>query len=685
MKNQKSTYQKLFRATLATTIATGAFVAAVPAYSQAEGIKGASFSDVKQSHQFYEAIKSLTSTGVINGFEDGTYKPGEKISRAHAAKIMALALDLDTKNVVDPGFKDVKKNHPYYGHIAALVNAGIIKGYEDNTFKPTGNLTRAHVAQMLVLGYKLEEKKLSNLPFKDVNDKQWFANYIQTLFANDITSGTTATTFSPNAFVTRGQAASFIFKSKLATPLKGATVISIAGDKVEFSDGTYTLPAILKDMFSDSNLAALKGAVVKYTAKDGVLTGISSIEIKANGTAENNLVLDGKGLTFPGNLTVNGDYISLKNLTIKGNLEIGKEVKNGFTSDKITVEGKTIISDKAATAATASFSVAAVAKSPTITFTNSTMGIVEVTKKGVTVEAKGSTKVSEMIVSSNVTIKADAGITIPKVTVKTGATEVTLDANVGTLLVNSTGNLTLAGTGNIKEAIIESKNDVKFETKGKIDKLEIKSKDSKVSLGAATKVGSLVVPEGSNVKDIILDYDKVKGNVEKIGDKVNPDATPPAIGGGGGGGTGGGGAVVTGNDLLNQKLHAQIGAGNTATGNTVGISFTGNSFNVKINTPQSKLQDFYDEANKVFIVFKSSGTVVDSATVTYTSVNNESITIGSNSNGLEFDKVIEKALAKFNFTGQESLTILKDRTITLQVSGTIDGKGFNAGYDFNFK
>ena len=220
LENEENTssYQKLFRATLATTMATGVLVAAVPTHTEA----AKSFPDVKPTHHFYEAVLDLTERGVINGYDNGTFRPGENISRAHAAKIMALALELDTVNVVDPGFKDIKKNHPYYGHIAALVNAGIIKGYEDNTFRPQGNLTRAHVAQMLVLGYELEEENLSNLPFKDINNKQWFANYIQTLYSNEITTGTTATTFSPNAFVTRGQVASFINRSEKVAQKKGA-------------------------------------------------------------------------------------------------------------------------------------------------------------------------------------------------------------------------------------------------------------------------------------------------------------------------------------------------------------------------------------------------------------------------------------------------------------------------------
>lgn len=604
---KKNTYQKLFRATLATTVATGAFVAAVPTFTQAEVTKGTSFSDVKDTHQFYEAIKSLTSRGVINGYEDGTYKPGQQISRAHAAKIMALALGLDTKNVVDPGFKDVKKDHPYYGHIAALVNAGIIKGYEDKTFKPTGNLTRAHVAQMLVLGYDLEENKLSNLPFKDVNNKQWFANYIQTLFSNKITSGTTATTFSPNAFVTRGQVASFIFKSEVATKVetpevpevpeaqqKESTLVNITADKVEFAEGTYTLPAILKDVFSDSNLEALKGAVVKYSVKDGTIVGISSIEIKASGTAEKHLTLDGKGLTFPDNLTINGDYVHLKNLTIKGDLEIGKEVKSSVTVEKVTIEGKTIVSDKAASTAKASYSIAAETPAADIIFIDSKMASVVVTKDGVLIEYKGTTKVSELIISANVTIKADAGITIPKVTINAGATAVTIDANVGNLTVNSTDKLTIAGTGNIAEVTIESANEVKLDTTGKVDKLEIKSKDAKISLGDKTKVANLVLPEGVAAKDLIQDYDKVKGNIEQIGGTTNPDApvvTPSPGNGGGGGGTV---TPPSAEAVFESAVQAKLNAiDSSAVGATVQFSPSSNTVNVTVTEKGKSTSDLF--------------------------------------------------------------------------------------------
>ena len=215
MKDSKKLRQRTYKTALALTMAAGTLVTLSPDAGAAD-VKEKSFSDVQASHHFYEAVKSLSARGIINGYKDGTYRPNQGITRAHAAKIMATALNLDLKNVKNPGFTDVGTSHPYYAHIAALVEAGVIKGYQDKSFKPNGNLTRAHIAQMLVEGFKLEEKKVANLPFSDVNDQQAFSKYIQTLYANRITTGKTATTFEPYSIVTRGQLASFVYRTEAA-------------------------------------------------------------------------------------------------------------------------------------------------------------------------------------------------------------------------------------------------------------------------------------------------------------------------------------------------------------------------------------------------------------------------------------------------------------------------------------
>ncbi|PIC67971.1 hypothetical protein CSV78_04040 [Sporosarcina sp. P16a] len=215
MKKSSKASHKLFKATLATTVAAGAFVAAVPMVTNA----AVSFKDVKPGVHYYEPVLELAGRGVVKGYDDGTYRPNASVTRAQSAKILAHVLDLDTTNVKDPGFSDVKKGTPYYGPIAALAQAGYIKGYEENgvkSFKPNDNLKRSQMAKILTLGFDLEESALAADRFKDVKPTDAYAGYVAALLALDITTGTTPTTFAPNGLVTRGQMATFVVRTEVA-------------------------------------------------------------------------------------------------------------------------------------------------------------------------------------------------------------------------------------------------------------------------------------------------------------------------------------------------------------------------------------------------------------------------------------------------------------------------------------
>ncbi|MFJ8235946.1 5'-nucleotidase C-terminal domain-containing protein [Ureibacillus sp. NPDC094379] len=194
----------LYTATIATSVLAASALVITPA--QAESL---SFKDVTSSNSHVEAITNLANKGLIKGFTDGTYKPGKALTRGQAAVIFAKALNLDTKNVKDPGFKDVPKTHDYYGAIAALAQANIINGYEDNTFKMNNTITRGQLAKFIAIGLDIKAKNNENLPFTDVEGNA----YVKALYDHNITKGTSNTKFSPNASVTRGQAATFIFKA----------------------------------------------------------------------------------------------------------------------------------------------------------------------------------------------------------------------------------------------------------------------------------------------------------------------------------------------------------------------------------------------------------------------------------------------------------------------------------------
>ena len=415
MKKNTKSYQKLFKAALATSVAAGAMVVLAPANSDAAT---ASFPDLKPTSDHYLPVMNLTARGIIKGFPDGTYKPDTSITRGQAAKIIALASNLDTKNVTNPGFKDVAVGNEYYGPIAALVEAGIIEGYtgsdKTKTYRPYEKLTRAQMSKIISLAFGINELPLTDNRFTDVKQDAWFKGYVQGLITNNITKGTTPTTFSPASFVTRGQVASFVVRAEAAKAAldKAQTVTSVTNDSITLSSGTYTIPAELKKVLNATNATALKGAKIKFTAANGVIVKVESIEITAKGTATNNVVLDGAGASIAANVKVSGDYVTLKNLTIKGDLQIGKEVKNSFLASNITVEGKTIISDKAAGAVT----TAAVGDGPNIVFTDSKLGTIVVSQTDSTVDFKGTTTVGLVTVTADATINSDATVTIATLT-----------------------------------------------------------------------------------------------------------------------------------------------------------------------------------------------------------------------------------------------------------------------------
>lgn len=175
------------------------------------------FTDVPKSKPYYEAVNSLSSRGYISGYSDGTFRPSANVTRGQAAKIIANVLHLDISKVKNPGFIDISTAHQYYSYIAVLVEAGVISGFEDKTFKPNEPMTRAHMSKMIIKGFDLTEADQNTAtPFTDVSSEHWFAPYVESLRSHNITTGTTPTTFSPNAMVTRSQLASFVTRSENA-------------------------------------------------------------------------------------------------------------------------------------------------------------------------------------------------------------------------------------------------------------------------------------------------------------------------------------------------------------------------------------------------------------------------------------------------------------------------------------
>lgn len=223
--------QRLFRRVIATALSLAVLLGFTSPPANAAEVQGAvgSFADVSTSDYFFEAVEDLTSSSIISGFEDKTFRPHQSISREQASKILALALGLDGGTAENHSFNDVESSDYYYPYISALANAGILEGHGDGSFKPRDTLTRAQIAKILSKAFALGEQSLERSPFTDVTSNDWFAKYMPSLIANGITNGKTASSFDPHGEVSRAQMAVFVFRCKALDPsIKGSVYVGQA-------------------------------------------------------------------------------------------------------------------------------------------------------------------------------------------------------------------------------------------------------------------------------------------------------------------------------------------------------------------------------------------------------------------------------------------------------------------------
>jgi len=118
----------------------------------------AAFSDVPASHQYYDAITNLSAEGILNGFEDGSFKPGEPVTRAQFTKIICYALsvgDLTYSEEERSIFTDLAPEHWAANNIVTAYKQGIINGMGDGTFAPEAGVQYEQAVKMVVcaLGY----------------------------------------------------------------------------------------------------------------------------------------------------------------------------------------------------------------------------------------------------------------------------------------------------------------------------------------------------------------------------------------------------------------------------------------------------------------------------------------------------------------------------------------------------
>lgn len=107
---------------------------------------------------------------------------------------------------------DVASSAWYYNHVNYAASEGIAGGYADGTFRPNQAVTRAEAAKMIAIALEVPSVDVT-MPFTDVPSNEWFAPYVKVLYGNCVVNGRTPTTFAPAASVTRAEVVKMFVKS----------------------------------------------------------------------------------------------------------------------------------------------------------------------------------------------------------------------------------------------------------------------------------------------------------------------------------------------------------------------------------------------------------------------------------------------------------------------------------------
>ena len=171
------------------------------------------FIDVPAGSYFYEAVMWAVENGVTTGVSASRFDPDGICTRAQAVTFLWRTAGSPASKTSAMPFTDVPVGSYYYDAVLWAVENGITKGTSDTTFSPDDTCTRAQIVAFLWRSEKSPAAGTAN-PFADVKPTAYYAGAVLWAVREDITKGTTSTTFSPDADCSRAQIVTFLWRCK---------------------------------------------------------------------------------------------------------------------------------------------------------------------------------------------------------------------------------------------------------------------------------------------------------------------------------------------------------------------------------------------------------------------------------------------------------------------------------------
>ncbi|MBU0667650.1 S-layer homology domain-containing protein [Patescibacteria group bacterium] len=171
------------------------------------------FTDVDNTNENSVAINYLADSGIVKGYDDGTFRPQQLVNRAEALKIILEGKKVATQDAASSSdFSDVKPEDWFAKYVMAAKERGIVSGNPDGTFAPGRNVSRAEFVKMILNTNSFQPQKWEGAQlFPDVQKDAWFAPYMNYAGQAGLVEKDNDGNLKPGEELTRGQVAEIMY------------------------------------------------------------------------------------------------------------------------------------------------------------------------------------------------------------------------------------------------------------------------------------------------------------------------------------------------------------------------------------------------------------------------------------------------------------------------------------------
>lgn len=181
------------------------------------------FDDVEEGDKHYVAISYLEELGIVDGYDDNTFRAHQNINRAEALKMMtnaSLAIseeDLNNLTTNTRPFTDTPLSQWYTKYLIIAKQQGIIDGYADGSFQPDKTINLAESLKIYLESYSvITYPNIEDYIFADTPEDSWFAKYTAYAGSEGLINIHSENNIYPNQEMTRGYTAEIIYRKLMS-------------------------------------------------------------------------------------------------------------------------------------------------------------------------------------------------------------------------------------------------------------------------------------------------------------------------------------------------------------------------------------------------------------------------------------------------------------------------------------